>query len=122
MRRRVTKENRRPGSRTRSRSPRRMTAPRSHDRSAEPRGCGSAVDAYLEKQVGGGSDPLLEQYAQGPVLLLQVTHPRSQLHTLFSQVLQVRRVRGQSSEVSSRSLTSAAEEQPTFWVRSAWTT
>lgn len=58
---------------------------------------GALEVAYLEEQVGGGSDPLLEQDAQGPVLLLQVTHPRSQLHTLFSQVLQVRRVRGQRS-------------------------
>lgn len=52
---------------------------------------------YLEKQVRGGLDPLLEQNAQRPVLLLEVENPSTQLQTLLFQVLQVRRNTGRWS-------------------------
>lgn len=48
---------------------------------------GRVLADYLEKQVGGGLDPLLEQNTEGPILLLEVKHTGSQLQTLLSQVL-----------------------------------
>lgn len=43
--------------------------------------------AYLEKQIRGGFDPLLEQNAKRPILLLEVENSSAQLQTLFSQIL-----------------------------------
>lgn len=46
---------------------------------------------HLEEQVGGGADPLLEQHAQGAVLLLQVEHAGAQLQALLPEVLREKR-------------------------------
>lgn len=59
--------------------------------------------AYLEKQVRGRFDPLLEQNTQHPVLLLEVEHSSPQLQTFLSQILWTRsnpRGGGGQSEIS----------------------
>lgn len=48
---------------------------------------GAEPALYLEEQVRGGFDPLLEQNAQCPVLLLQVKDSGPQLQTLLPQIL-----------------------------------
>lgn len=43
--------------------------------------------AYLEKQVRGRLDLLLEQNTERPILLLEIENPCSQLQTLLPQIL-----------------------------------
>lgn len=51
---------------------------------------GADTAFYLEEQVRGGFDPLLEQNTQRPVLLLQVKDSGPQLQTLLPQILRRR--------------------------------
>lgn len=57
---------------------------------------------YLEKQVWGGLDPLLEQNAQRSILLLQVEDSGSELQTFLPQVLTHKQTAGFNAHNSDR--------------------